>query len=319
MIARKADDHGISKKSAAREKARRTASRSRTDRIRIGAVAGRWVEQVWAPQQIVERQVGDEWGAGESEQPRRGVQIVLLGFTSWEFAQRAAARRNLARKQRRRNRTVKEATAAANDGLPGTAGVVGKSNAGVPVVKVVIQRFGGPRFPFVSEAEVHRETVCDSGLVLNKQSVIRMGQHALRLISYRFGDGAAEIHRAVDRRLRECGCLESLEENDKRGSVDQIVQRCKRCLERVKKRERFRRPNPVEVSAESPGVTSTHMRDVVHDFKTRLLVKIRIAPVDTDGKRVSHFKVRLRTDDRKIEATPRILRAQFVHQCRTKR
>src|SRR5437870_13017178 len=87
---------------------------------------------------------------------------------------------------------------------------------------------------------------------------------------------------------------------------------------RVKKWERFRRPNPVEVSAESPGVTSTHMRDVVHDFKTRLLVKIRIAPVDTDGKRVSHFKVRLRTDDRKIEATPCILRAQFVHQCRTR-
>src|SRR5439155_11122412 len=85
MIAGEADDHCVSKKSAAREKARRTASRSRTDRIRVGAVAGRWVEQVWAPQQIVERQVGDEWGAGDSKQPRRGVQIVLFGFTSGEF------------------------------------------------------------------------------------------------------------------------------------------------------------------------------------------------------------------------------------------
>src|SRR5262249_16246444 len=238
MIARESDDHGVSKESAAREKARRTAGRPRADRIRIGAVAGRWVEQVWPPQQIIERQVRDEWGTGESKQPRRGVQIVLFGFTSWEFARRAAARRDLARKQRRRNRTVKEATAAANDGLPPTAGVIGEPNARVPIIKVVVQRFGGPRFPFVSKAEVHREAVCDSGLVLNKQSVIRMGQYALRLISYCFGDGAAEIHRAVDRRLRECRYLESLEEDDKRRSVDQIVQRCKRCLERIKKWER---------------------------------------------------------------------------------
>src|SRR2546427_6931925 len=100
----------------------------RTDRIRVGAVAGRWVEQVWAPQQIVERQVGDEWGAGESKQPRRGVQIVLFGFTSGEFAQRAAARRNLARKQRRRNRTVKEATAAANRSEEHTSELQSQSN-----------------------------------------------------------------------------------------------------------------------------------------------------------------------------------------------
>src|SRR5205809_7791651 len=86
-----------------------------------------------------------------------------------------------------------------------------------------------------------------------------------------------------------------------------------------KKWERFRRPNPIKVSAERPGMTSTHMRDVVHDFKPRLLVEIRITPVDSDGKRVSHCKVRLRTDDGEIEATPRVLRSQFVHQSRTER
>src|SRR5437773_8313051 len=102
-----------------------------------------------------------------------------------------------------KDRTVKEATAAANDGLPSTAGVVGKPNARVPVIKVTLQRFGGPRLPLVSEAEVHRETVRDSGLVLNKQSVIRVGQHGFRLISHCFGAGAAEIQRSVDRRLRE--------------------------------------------------------------------------------------------------------------------
>src|SRR6202040_3005189 len=129
-------------------------------------------------------------------------------------------------------------------------------------------------------------------------------------------------------RLIEIGSLEALEENHVgmlapgrsgaagvscRGHAlrpdaagrSVISQKCaevrKVRFKRIEERERFGGIDKIEVAAKAERMDIEGARNIVDQFKARLAIKIRIAPVDSGRERVRELQVRLRRDGREIK------------------
>src|SRR6266481_1720870 len=87
-------------------------------------------------------------------------------------------------------------------------------------------------------------------------------------------------------------------------------------LEGIEQREGFGGVDKIEVATEANRMAVEGACDVVHDFKSRFAIEVRIPAVNTSGESVGQLQVRLRRNRRKIKRPSRILYAQFVHQIR---
>ena len=274
VIFSKAHDDGVTEEAAAgkvsiagREAFRTHAARER-HRVRISA----------GVQQRGECLVHAEGPGGVSEQPRSGVERVFFIFSPRKRPDGAAARGNLAGEQRRRNRSVKNASAAPPDEIPLAAKVVGEAEARIHIVQIVAQRRARPGFEVIAQAAIQREPVGGAPLILNIKTVVSVAHLALGLIADIGGNAPALIDRgaAVQRGLGEIRSrVKTFEEDDKwragQSRNHAAAQRVKTashaakvCFEGVKQRERLDGIDVVVIAAESNGVAAMRPRDVIH-------------------------------------------------------
>src|SRR5712672_4207747 len=99
-----------------------------------------------------------------------------------------------------------------------------------------------------------------------------------------------------------------------------ISQKCAKAgkvrLEGIEQREGFGGVDKIEVATEANGMTVECACAVVHDFKSRFAIEVRIPAVNTSGECVGQLQVRLCRNRWEIKRPPRVLQTQFVHQSR---
>ena len=135
---------------------------------------------------MIEREIRDGRSAGKSEEAHIGIQGIFLssadesGHRTGEWAEHTAAGGLLAREQRRRNDAVEKPGTGAHDDIPPGADVVGKTQARVNVLILIIQCSARPGFKLPAHSAVNGQPVGGAPFILNVQTVIGVVQSALR-------------------------------------------------------------------------------------------------------------------------------------------
>src|SRR5882762_1918692 len=84
-----------------------------------------------------------------------------------------------------------------------------------------------------------------------------------------------------------------------------ISQKCAQAreirLEGIEQRKGFRGVHKIKVAAEADRMAVEGACDVVHNFKSRFAVEVRIPSINTGGECVGQFQVRLRRNGWKIK------------------